>query len=125
MGIFRINAAEQGWRESWEPAFPLVAPIADMPSERAGGRADAWERAARHLEFMVRLMYWEVNAPARRVEFCAVAQMRERIERVERFALRAINDITQIPDRRTSRSLYKSPDNHHEGSIQDPTGSPG
>lgn len=102
MGICRIDAAEQEWRESWEPTLPLVASSKRVagPAVGAGELAGDWEEAERHLEFMVRLVYWVVNARAERTEILAEAQVRETIESVERLVLQVTNDVGHIPYRK-------------------------
>jgi hypothetical protein len=101
MGICRIDAAEQEWRESWEPTLPLVAPAERVigPRVRTGQLAGDWEEAARHLAFMVRLVYWVVNTEAQGDEIRADAEVREAIERVERLVLHVTNNVLDIPYR--------------------------
>jgi hypothetical protein len=58
------------------------------------------EEATRHLEFMVRLVYWMVNTSgAQGAEIGADAEVHEAIESVERLVLRAVNDVVHIPYR--------------------------
>jgi hypothetical protein len=66
---------------------------------RAGELAGDWEEAERHLEFMVRLVYWVVNIRAQGAEIRADAEVRETIESVERLVLQVTNDVVHIPYR--------------------------
>ena len=101
MVIHRIDAAEQEWRESWEPILPLIAPsdLVTTPLDRSSELADGWEEAEHHLEFMIRLVRWAISARGQGLEACPNTEIAETAERVERLVLQVTNSITQVPCR--------------------------
>jgi len=113
MGIYKIDAAEQEWRESWEPTLPLVAPSAliTTPLDRSSELADGWEKAECHLEFMIRLVWWAVSVRGQGFEICPHTELAETVERVERLVLQVTNGITQIPRRGALRPRMTPNDN--------------
>jgi hypothetical protein len=95
MGAYRFNVAEQEWRESWEPTFPLVAPKLAVGT---GELDDAWTQAERHLEYMVRLVDWAINARPGGVA-SADAELHAAIETVEQLVLQVTRLIPLGPRR--------------------------